>query len=67
MENAFATIVDLKMLIDTDTHAKPQPQSPCTFKQKSLCIIFLTRNSIPSNITFPWSRLHIKLSQNFLL
>ena len=31
LENAFATIMDLKMVSDTDAHAKPQPQSPYTF------------------------------------
>ena len=31
LENAFATIVDLKMVSDTDAHTKPQPQSPYTF------------------------------------
>ena len=51
LENAFAAIVDLKMLSDTDAHTKPQPQSPCSFMQISLCIILLTRNSIPSSIS----------------
>ena len=54
------------MLSDTDGHTKPQPQSPCTFMQISLFIILLTRNSIPSKIAFPWSHLHLQLSQNFL-
>ena len=31
LENAFATIVDLKIVSDTDAHTKPQPQSPYTF------------------------------------
>ena len=66
LEKAFATIADLKMLSDTDRHTKPQPQSPCTFMQISLYIILLTRNSIPSKIAFPWSHLHLELSQNFL-
>ena len=62
----IVTIADLKMLIDTDGHRKPQPQSPCTFMQISLYIILLTRNSIPSKIAFPWSHLHLEFSQNFL-
>ena len=33
LEDAFVAIVDLKMLSDTDAHAKPQAQNPCTFKQ----------------------------------
>ena len=52
------------MLSDIDAHNKPQPQSPCTFMQISLYIILLTRNSIPSKIAFPWSNLHLELSQN---
>ena len=60
LENAFRTIVDLKMLSDTDGHTKPQPQIRCTF-------ILLTRNSIPSKIAFPRSQLHLELSQNFQL
>ena len=36
LKNAFEAIVDLKMLSDTDTHTKPQSQSPCTFMQISL-------------------------------
>ena len=55
------------MLSDTDGHTKPQPQSPCTFMQMSLYIILLARNSIPSEIAFPWSHLHLELFQNFLL
>ena len=62
LENTFATIVNLKMLSDTGTHKKPQPQNPFTFMQISLYIILLTRNSIPSKITFPWSHLHLELS-----
>ena len=67
LENALAAIAHLKMLSDIDAHNKPQPQSPCTFMQISLYIILLTRNSIPSKIAFPWSHLHLELSQNFLL
>ena len=67
LENAFATIADLKMLSDTEGHTKPQPQSSCTFMQISLSIMLLTQNSIPSKIDFPWSHLHLELSQNFLL
>ena len=67
LENAFATTADIEMLSDTDGHTKPQPQSPCTFVQMSLYIILLTRNSIPSEIAFPWSHLHLELFQNFLL
>ena len=59
-ENAFATI-------DTDGHTKPQTQSPCTFMQISLYIMLLTRYSVPSKIAFPWSHLHLELSQNFPL
>ena len=67
LENAFAAIVHLKMLSDIDAHNKPQPHIPCTFMQISLPLcILLTRNSIPSKIAFPWSHLHLKLSQNFL-
>ena len=40
LENAFVAIVHLKMLSNIDTHNKPQPQSPCTFMQISLYIIF---------------------------
>ena len=65
--NSFAIIVDLKMLSDIDVRTKPQPQSPCSFMQISLYIILLTHNSIPSKIAFPWSHLHLELSQNFLL
>ena len=52
--NVFATIVNLKMLSDTDTHTKPQPQSPCTsyISQISLYINLLTRNSIQT-LFFP--------------
>ena len=67
LENAFAAIAHLKMLSDNDVDKKPQPQNPCTFMQISLYIILLTQNSIPSKIAFPWSHLHLKLSQNFLL
>ena len=67
LENAFATIVDLKMLSDIDERTKSQSQSPCSFMQISLYIILLTHNSIPSKIAFPWSHLHLELSQNFLL
>ena len=67
LENAFVTIVDLKMLSDTDAHTKPQPQSPCTFIQLSLYINLLIRNSIPSRTAFPWAHVHLELSQNFLL
>ena len=67
LENEIATIMDLKMLSDIDVRTKPQPQSPCSFMQISLCIILLTHNSIPSKIAFPWSHLHLELSQNFLL
>ena len=45
LENAFATIADLKMLSDTDGHTKPQLQSQCTFMQISLYIILLPRKS----------------------
>ena len=78
LENAFETIVDLKMLSgtewhwrdtgahtklsDTGAHTKPQTQSPCTFMKISLYIILLTWNSIPSKIAFPWSQLHLELS-----
>ena len=55
------------MLSYTDGHTKPQPQSPCTFMQMSLYIILLARNSIPSEIAFPWSHLHLELFQHFLL
>ena len=53
------------MLSNTDGHTKLQLQSPCTFMQ-ILSIVLLTRNSIPSKIAFPWSHLHLELSQNFL-
>ena len=52
LEKGFAAIADLKMLSDTDGHAKSQLQSPSTFTQISLCIILLTGNSIPSEIAF---------------
>ena len=55
------------MLYDIDAHDEPQPESPCTFMQMFSYIIFLSRNSIPSKVAFPWSHLHLKLSQNFLL
>ena len=67
LENAFAAIAHLKILSDIDVDKKPQPQNPCTFMQISLYIILLTQNSILSKIAFPWSHLHLKLSQNFLL
>ena len=67
LENAFATIVDLNILSDIDVRTKPQPQSPCSFMQITLYVILLTRNSIPSKIAFPWSHLHLELSQHFLL
>ena len=67
LENAFTTIVDLKMLSDTDGHRKPQPKSPYVFMQIFLSIILLTLNSISSKIAFPWSHLHLELFQNFLL
>ena len=51
----------------TDAHTKPQPEGPCTFMQISLYIILLTRHSIPSKIAFPWSHLHLELSQIFPL
>ena len=66
LEHAFATMADLKMLSDTDRHTKPQPQSPCTFMQISLYIILLNRNPSPSKTAFPWSHLHLELSQNSL-
>ena len=31
LENAFAAIVQLKIMSDTDAHSKAQPQSPCFF------------------------------------
>ena len=34
--NAFAAVVNLKMLSDPDAHTKPQPQSPCAFIKISL-------------------------------
>ena len=55
------------MLSDTDGDTKPRLQSSCTFMQISLNIILLIRNSIPSKIVFPWSHLHLELSQNLLL
>ena len=67
LENAFAAFADFKILSDTDEHTKPQPQSSCTFMQIYLYIIMITRNSIPSETIFPWSHLHLELSQNFLL
>ena len=63
LENAFAAIVDLKMLSDTDGYTKPLPQSLCNFMQISLYIILLTGNFIPSKIAFPWSHLPLELSQ----
>ena len=49
LENAFATIADLKMLSDIDGHTKPHPQSPCTFMQISLYIyIFFTNPKLYS-------------------
>ena len=47
LENAFAAIVYFKMLNDTDTYTKPQPQSPYTFMQVFLYNILLTWNSVP--------------------
>ena len=47
LKNAFATIVHLKMLSDTDTYTIPQPESPYTFMQIFLYNSLLTRNSIP--------------------
>ena len=47
LENAFAAIVHLKMLSDTDAYTKLQPQSPYTFIQIFLYNSLLTRNSIP--------------------
>ena len=47
LENAFAAIVHLKMLSDTDTYTKSQPQSSYTFMQIFLCNSLLTQNSIP--------------------
>ena len=44
LENAFAAIVHLKMLSDTDAYTKPQPQSPYTFMQIFLYNGLLTRN-----------------------
>ena len=63
-ENTFAGNAHRKMLSDNDGHTKPQPQSPCTFMQVSLYTILLSQNS---NIVFPWSDLHLELSQKFLL
>ena len=66
-KNAFVAIFHIKMLREIDAYNKPQPQSPYNFMQISSYIIFLTQNSVPSKIAFPWSLLHLKLSQNFLL
>ena len=46
LENAFVAIEHLKMLSDTDTYTKPQPQSPYTFMQIFLYNSLQTRNSI---------------------
>ena len=68
LENAFAAILDLKMLSDIGTHTKPQLQSPCSLMQiflyiiQTLYIIYI--DSIPSKIAFSWSHLHV--SQNCL-
>ena len=40
LENAFATIADVKMLSDTDGHTKPQPQIDvllCKYLYISFC------------------------------
>ena len=66
-KNAFVAIFHIKMLREIDAYNKPQPQSPYNFMQISSYIIFLTQNSVLSKIAFPWSLLHLKLSQNFLL
>ena len=65
LENAFETIVDFKILIDTDGHTKPQPQIPGTFMQISSCIILLTRNSIPSKIAFTLVRFTLRIASKF--
>ena len=67
LENAFATFVDLNMLSDIEVSTKRQPQSICSFMQITFYVILLPQNSIPSKIAFPWSHLHLELSQNFLL
>ena len=36
LENAFATITDLKVLSNTHGHTKPQPQNLCTIMEISL-------------------------------
>ena len=41
LKNTFKAVAPLKMLSDTAAHTKPQPQSPCTFMQISLCITLL--------------------------
>ena len=40
LQNAFAVIVHLKMLNDTDAYTKSQPQSPYTFMQIFLYLYF---------------------------
>ena len=51
LKNAFAANVDLKMLIDTNAHTKPQVHVLfCEY-----LYILLTRNSILSKIVFPRS------------
>ena len=57
LENAFVTIVDLKMISDTDGHTKLQPQIHDLLCEYLLYIILLTRNSITSKIAFLWSHL----------
>ena len=66
LENIFSAIVDLKRLNDTDVHNKLQSQVPLSSMQISLCIILLTRISIPSKTDFRWSHLHIEFSQKSL-
>ena len=44
LENAFAAIVHLQILSDTDAYTKLQPQSPCTFMQIFLYNGLLTQN-----------------------
>ena len=46
LENAFAAIMHLKIMNDTDTYTKPHPQNPYTFMQIFLYNILLTWNSI---------------------
>ena len=47
LENAFAAVVHVKMLNDTDAYTKPQPKSPYSFMQIFLYNKLLTQNSIP--------------------